>query len=86
MVSRVDAHVHQQLPIFSCVFRELLRRQPSFERHYHFEVGGDVRGQDHLDYYVSHVPVLSFTQLFENVILGIKQQLETQCAVVVLQN
>ena len=46
----------------------------------------DIRAQNHLNYDLSHVPVLSLGQQLENVVLGVKQELKGDCAVMVLQN
>jgi len=49
-------------------------------------VVGDVTGEDHLDDDLPHVPVLSLAQELKHVILRVEQELESNCAVMVLQD
>lgn len=48
-----------------------------------FEMICHVSAQDHLDNDLTNVPVLGFTQLFENVVLGVKEKFEGNCAMMV---
>jgi len=50
------------------------------------EVLFNVSAEDHLDDDLANVPVLGLTQQLEDVVLRIQQQLEGNCAVMVLQN
>ena len=68
MVSYIDRHVEDQLLVFHGVLRELLGAQAALKGHYLFEVVAHIRRQDHLDYDLSHVPVLRFTQQLEDVV------------------
>ena len=51
-----------------------------------FEVVRNVTRQDHLRNDLAHIPVLRFWKQFKNVVLGVEQQLERDCAVMVLED
>jgi len=68
MVSYVDRHVQNELFILHGVLGEFLRAQSALKGHYLFEVVADVGRQYHLDYDLSHIPVLCFAQQFKYVI------------------
>ena len=86
VIGGVHTHVQDHLFVLCCVFRELLGRDSAFKRHDDFVMPSNITAENHLDNDLANVPVLSFGEKLENVVLGVKEKFEGDGAVMVLQD